>query len=69
MERSSERSLPVAGVFCALCNNPFNVLFNLTATEVFFKYSVSTEEFLRSIRVKPWKNAPALRRGFVLFTR
>ena len=53
MERSSERLLPVAGVFCSLCNNPFDAIFNLTATEVFIKYSINTQDFLRSIRVKP----------------
>jgi hypothetical protein len=53
MERSSERSLPVAGVFCALCNNPFDAVFNLTATECFVRHSVDTQDFLRSIRIEP----------------
>jgi hypothetical protein len=53
MERSWERSLPVAGVLCALCNKQFDIVFNMVATRVFIDYSKSTQDFLRSIRVKP----------------
>jgi hypothetical protein len=52
MERSSERSLPVAGVFCGLCNN-LDFVFNLSATECFAAYSINTQDFLRQIRIKP----------------
>ena len=52
MERSSERSLPVVGILCALCNN-LDIVFNLSATECFAAHSINTQDFLRRIRIKP----------------
>jgi hypothetical protein len=54
MPRASERgrSLPVVLVLCALCNT-LDVAFVLAANQTFIKYSINTQEFLRSIRVKP----------------
>jgi hypothetical protein len=54
MERPWERgrSLPVVLVLCALCNM-LDAVFVLAANEVFIKHSIDTQDFLRSIRVKP----------------
>jgi hypothetical protein len=52
MERSSERSLPVVGILCALCNQ-LDFVFNMSATECFAAHSINTQDFLRRIRIKP----------------
>jgi hypothetical protein len=54
MQRPSEQSqsLPVVLVLAALCDTR-DIAFILPANSVFINYSISTQNFLRSIRVKP----------------